>query len=201
MNAAHFERFLECEARGLRREAKEAVAAFIASFKDEREVRDWVWAALPRLETNRHARIRHELFEHLVFPVLKRGFEAGDIESTLWLGRLIQNLYQAPALYAGIGYVTDVQLLRRCHELDPSHDEARRLLLDAEIRWLDFCAHEWPGALLCGNAAADADDCAFLAAHVATLRGLDHEARFTGFLDEFERMLAEYTVRVGAREE
>jgi hypothetical protein len=75
--------------RGARTEA--GGGGFIASFRDDAEISAWVWWHLPQLRTNRHSRIRHELFERLIFPVLKRGYEAGDFESMLWLGGLIMS--------------------------------------------------------------------------------------------------------------
>lgn len=195
MNLVHYERFLDCEARGLKREAKQAVEDFIASFCDDADIQAWVWSYLPQLRTNRHSRLRHELFERLIFPVLRRGYEADDFESLLWLGRLIQNVYQTRTLHAELGWVTDAQLFRRCYAMNPASDEARMRLLDCQVNWLSFSAHEWPDVLLYGNSAASRDECDELREELAFLRGLDREARFTEFFNDFEEKLREYSVR------
>lgn len=199
MNLVHYERYLEFEARGLKRQATEAVRAFIDSF-DEGEIEGWVREHLAELQRNSHGRIRHELFEALVFPVLKRGFLADDVPSILWLGRLIQNLYQARTLHSDLGWVTDTALFRRAFELEPDNVEARSLLLESQARWLSFCVHEWPAVILYGNAAADAAQCATIREELGFLRGLDTDGQYRDFFDEVLQCLQEYEARLAASE-
>lgn len=197
MKPEYFEQYLACDARGQKSAASTAVRAFIASFESELEREHWVRANLPVLRKNRHSRIRHELFEQLVFPVLKRGAENDDVDSLLWLGKLIQNLYTSARLSAELGDPTDTSLFRRAVEISPQHVEARRLLLDAEVEWLASCMHEWP-TILMGNTAANLDGCRELHEELATLRKMDVQRAYVEFLNDFEGKLRDYEARLSA---
>lgn len=79
----HYQEFRECEKKGLKKQASKSLRTFIASFENSEDIDEWVWRYLPTLETNRHSRIRHEIFHELVYPVLKSGYENNDYSSTL----------------------------------------------------------------------------------------------------------------------
>lgn len=99
MNIEHYREFKELEEKGLKKQASKALRAFISSFENGQEKEEWVREYLPELQTNKHSRIRHEIFHELVFPILKAGYENNDFASTLWLGKLAQNFYQVRQLH------------------------------------------------------------------------------------------------------
>lgn len=74
MNIEYYNAFLEYQEKGLKKKAAACIQAFISSFESEDEIRNWVWFNLEDLVSNRHSRIRHEIFSELVYPVLKRGY-------------------------------------------------------------------------------------------------------------------------------
>ena len=146
MNIEHYAEFREFEEKGLKKQASKSLRAFISSFENNEEIKEWVWEYLPKLERNRHSRIRHEIFNELVYPILKSGYENNDFSSTLWLGKLAQNIYQAQKLHEELDWVTELGLYNKSHKLDPSSDEARLLLLKAIVGWLEYSEHEWPSS-------------------------------------------------------
>ena len=127
MNIEHYLKFKECEEKGLKKEASKSIRAFISSFDGKDEIDNWVWEYLPGLSTNRSSRIRHEIFHELVLPVLKAGYKYGDFSCTLWLGKLIQNIYQSRKTHEDLGWITEIELYNKCHKLDPGNEEARLL--------------------------------------------------------------------------
>lgn len=196
MNIEHYQAFKEFEEKGLKKQASKSVRSFISSFESEREVEDWVWKYLPMLETNRHSRIRHEIFHELVFPVLKSGYEKNDFYSTLWLGKLAQNIYQAQQIHKELGWVTELGLYNKSHELDPSNDEARLLLLKAIVAWLEYSEHEWPSGILYGNNGASIEQCDEISTEIQRVLKLDKEHRYSEFIKQYIKKLSEYRARL-----
>ncbi len=148
MNIEHYREFRDFEEKGLKKQASKSVRAFISSFQSSKDIEEWVWEYLPKIATNRHSRIRHEIFCELVFPTLRDGYKNGDFASTLWLGKLSQNLYQLQSAHEALDGVSEIELYNRCHEIDPENDEVRLLLLKSIVSWLAYAEHEWPRAYL-----------------------------------------------------
>ncbi len=71
MNIEYYKDFLQFQDKGLKKQASKSVRAFISSFKNEDDRSSWVWSNLQKLETNCQTRIRYELFNELIYPVLK----------------------------------------------------------------------------------------------------------------------------------
>lgn len=177
---------------GLKKQATESVRAFISSFVDDKEVQEWVWSHLLELKTNRHSRIRHEIFVELVYPVLKRGYQAGDFKSTLWLGKLIQNIYQISKLHEELNYITDVQLYRKCFELNSEDNEVKSLLLQNIVQWLEYCIHECPSGILYGNDGATFEQCQEIREEVKFAKKLYTYKKYSNFFSSFENKLTQY---------
>ena len=196
MNVEHYQEFKEFEEKGLKKQASKSLRSFISTFESEREIEDWVWEYLPKLETNRHSRIRHEIFHELVYPVLKNGYENNDFSSTVWLGKLAQNIYQAQQLHEELGWVTELGLFNKSHELDPSNDEARLLLLKAMVAWLEYSEHEWPSGILYGNDGATIEQCDEISTEVQLVQQLDKEHRYNEFIKQYIKKLSEYRARL-----
>lgn len=196
MNIAYYQEFKEYEEKGLKKEASKSLRSFISSFENGKEIGEWVWEYLPMLETNRHSRIRHEIFHELVYPVLKSGYESNDFSSTLWLGKLAQNIYQARQLHEELDWVTELSLYDKSYEIDPSNDEARLLLLKAVVSWLEYTEHEWPSGILYGNDGATIEQCDEISAEVQRVLKLDKEHAHSEFIKQYVKKLSEYRARL-----
>jgi hypothetical protein len=167
--------------------------AFCQSFATPEEKAQWT---RPFLEAGEYGhRIRHELYEHVVFPALLAGYENNDFWSTVWLARTTQNVYAAKALHEKIGYATQTALLRRCHELDPSNEAVRNELLDQQLAWFAYCIHEWPAGVLYGHDGATVEQCREILEEIAYTRSLDVKSRHKDLLDDVEAKTREYMNR------
>ncbi|WHI46428.1 hypothetical protein ACJJIW_20810 [Microbulbifer sp. JMSA004] len=93
-----YQLFKEYKDKGLKKKSSKSIRTFISQFENDEEINSWVWECLPKLETNRHSRIRYEIFRELVCSILKCGSKNNDFSSTLWLGKLAQIIYQAQQL-------------------------------------------------------------------------------------------------------
>ena len=159
MNIKHYYEFRGFEEKGLKTSAAKSLRAFISSFKSQQEIEEWVWEYLPKLEKNKHLRIRYELFHELIYPILKTGYQNNDFASTLWLGKLAQNIFQAQRVHEDLGWVSELGLYEKSYEINPKNDEARLLLLRAIVSWLKYSEHEWPSGILYGKDGATIGQC------------------------------------------
>jgi hypothetical protein len=191
----HYNEFLRCLDKGLKKKAKESLRNFISSFSDDNERIEWVWTYLPVLKKNNRSRVRYELFHELIFPVLKRGYYEGNFKSTLWLAKMIQNIYQAQDLHKELNYVTINQLLRKCIEIDPNSTEAKSLLLTEIVRGLEYAVHELPGRLYKMNGASLAY-CKEIEDDIELARKLDKSNRYTDFFADLTIKLNNYKERL-----
>lgn len=192
MNIESFEQYKAYEEQGLRTEAKACLHDFVSSFSDASEIEDWVWQYLPLLKENRHCRIRHEIFVELVYPTLKRGYLKQDFVSTLWLGKLVQNIYNNRAIHEELGWVTDYELYLRSYELEPNSQEAKSLLLATIVGHLKYAVHEWPAGMLWGNDGATTEQCVEFAGDLALANKLDAEQVHRAFFADFAEKLSAY---------
>lgn len=200
MNTKYYEDFVEFKRKGMKAKARESVREFIDSFSDEDEKAQWVWNTLPELPFGESHCIRHELFVHLISPVLMAGYERKDIRSILWLGKLIKNVSQIPELHERIGFKSEHELFREAYELDPENREVIELLLDSQVRRFEYCEHEWPdGMLYDGHNWATMDQCRKLRKELALARETDKEAMYSDFLDQFEDKISLYESRLEMR--
>lgn len=196
MNIEHFEQFeIELE-RGLKKNATASVNEFVDSFENNEEIKTWVWSYLPNLEKNRHSCIRHEIFISLVYPVLKKGFEAGDYNSTLWLGKLIQNVYQTKGIFEELGSIVEMGFFRKCYDIAPNIEEGNELLLNSILSWLSHCEHEWPWGILYGNDGASLEECKDIRKEAIFAQSLSSEEKEASFIDQFLVKLTEYEQRL-----
>lgn len=123
--------------------------------------------------------------------LLKNGFA-----STLWLGKLVQNIYQAQQLHEELNWVSELSLYNKSYEIDPGNDEARLLLLKALVSWLEYSEHEWPSGILYGNDGATIDQCEELNAEVQRVQKLDKEHAHSEFIKQYVKTLSEYRARL-----
>ena len=199
MNIEHYQEFRELEEKGLKKQASKALRDFISSFENGKEKEGWVWEYLPKLQANKHLRIRHEIFHELVYPTLKAGYEKSDFDSTLWLGKLAQNIYQAQQLHEELDWVSEFDLYKKCYEIDPRNDEVRLLLLKTIVSWLEYSEHEWPSGILYGNDGATIEQCDEISAEVQLVLKLDKEHIHSEFINQYVKKLSEYRTRLITR--
>ena len=192
MNIEHFYKFEEYLDKGLKKEATESIKKFIASLKNSKETADWVWKYLPKLNQNCHARVRHELFHEVIFPVLHLGYQRKQFKSTLWLGKLSQNLYQNKTLHACVDWMTELDFYREAYELAPNDNEARLLLLNAIVSRLRHSEHEWPSGILYGNHGATLEQCHGIAEDVKNVLAMDKKHQYDDFISQYNQKLRQY---------
>lgn len=196
MNIKLYQEFRVLEENGLKKQASKALRDFISSFENGKEKVEWAWEYLPTLQTNRHSRVRHEIFHEVLYPILKTGYENNDFACTLWLGKLAQNIYQAQRLHEELNWVSELSLYNKCHEIDPSNDEARLLLLKAIVSWLKYSEHEWPSGILYGNDGATIEQCDQINTEVQRVLKLDNEHIYSEFIKQYVKKLEEYRARL-----
>ncbi len=193
MDEERYEQYRTLKASGKKREAKVALDTFIDSFTSRDDKRQWVRTFLTRGDFGH--KIRHEIYERLVFPVLLEGHNRRDAWSTLWLARTYPNLHDSPSLHSHIAQKTEWQLLREAYDIEPN-DEVRACLLQTDLDWFDYCQHEWPAGILYGYDGATFAECEELLSEAAFARTLDIERKHAAFLEEFERKVKQYQQRL-----
>lgn len=193
MDLQHYHEFKRFQAQGRRDDARAPLERFIASFEPGEDRAHWVREFLEAGDYGH--KIRHELYEQLIFPVLLDGYRRRDAWSTLWLARTAQNLYTFAPLHALIGFKSEQKLLREAYQIDPK-EEIRESLLRALLRWFSYCQHEWPTGILFGGNGASAAECDRILEEVSFARALDAGAANEPFLREFEQRTREYRRRL-----
>jgi hypothetical protein len=194
MDLTHYKRFRELKDAGRGGEAEVELADFLRSFNSFEEKQSWTrWF----LETEpRGHRIRHELYEQIVFPVLLEGYRRDDPWSLRMLAATIQNLSGATRLWQQIDFVTDFTLLQQYHALCPGDDSVTNDLLSRHIDWFQFCVHEWPAGILYEMDGATLEQCQEIAEAIEFARQLDKQQIYTEFLADFSAKLAQYQGRI-----
>ncbi|MCQ4166094.1 hypothetical protein [Tahibacter harae] len=197
MEHALFEQYVTAKAQGEKRLASHLIARFIATFSTDEERETWTRWYLDSRTGDR--RIRHELFEHVIFPVLLAGYQRSDLWCLEMLDRYAQNLYRAQHLWARVGYRTDVQFAQQRLALAPHDGQARARVLQHWIGWFGHSEHEWPTGILYGMDGATEQQCAEILAQVHEVRALDQEGRYRDYLDQFEAKVRQYLQRLSDR--
>jgi hypothetical protein len=196
MNIEHYHKFLTFQESGLKKKATDSLRSFISSFESTGDINGWVWENIAELGSNPSSRVRYEIFHELVYPVLKAGYIEGEFSSTLWLAKLIQNIYQAPKTHEELDWVSEMELLRKCHELKPENDEARLLLLECIVKWLQYTEHEWPSGILYGNDGATLEQCGEITQEIELVLSLDKEYQYSEFIKQYTKKLVQYRARL-----
>ena len=197
MNTAHFETYKACLARGDRAGAKAAVREFVASFTTLEEKEGWVrWY----LENEKFGhKIRHEIYEQLVFPVLLHGYRQSDPWSLRWLARTIQNVQQAAALWSQVGWKTEWSLLRELLQLTPEDDDLRQELLLSHVRSFGYMEHEWPRGIVYGVDGPSVEECQHILDEIQDALLLDTGREHHNHILAFKAKVIEYRARLGQR--
>jgi hypothetical protein len=184
MDERYYDAYLLALSRGLKKDAAEAVSAFVASFGSDEERKAWT---LVFLKTHPFGeRIRHEIYEAIVLPVLLEGSGRDDAFSLYWLAGTKQNLRSFEDLYRRLGYPDEIDLLREAFRIAPEREEVRRALLAANIAYIsNYVWHDLEWMSRCG--AVRPADCNDMLATISFARMLDANDAFKKILDKMER--------------
>jgi hypothetical protein len=196
MKADLYEQFVSLKNLGKKAEAKVAIDTFIASFESWEEKQVWVYSFLN--SGGNGCRIRHEIYENLVYPVLLDGYLKGSVASIVWLARTASNLYTIKSPHALLKHKTDFALFKEAYELEPS-EEIGAQLLNALLDWFHFSQHEWPAGILYGMDGANMEQCEEILQEVEFARSLDIQRRYDGYFSGFEIKVHEYVKRLRER--
>jgi hypothetical protein len=195
MNIEHFNEYLKYEQMGIKTKEKECLNYFINSFENYNEKVLWTIEYLPKLKFNKNGRIRNELFEEIVFPVLLEGYNNKNIKLMLWMVKLNQNLYQNNKLWKKVNYASSLELIRECYKIEPNDNEIIDLYLEIIIDKILFRIHEWPFGILIGNTFAEKDECKKLLEEIPLLKKLDRNKKYSELIMEYENIINEYIKR------
>jgi hypothetical protein len=172
---------------GIKADAKRFVLAFIESCDDTSDMREWVYAELQNLPSL-YPRMRHEVFEALVYPILTKDMSQEDPWAFFWMGQLAQNFMSNKKLYAASKYQGSTYYFERAYELCPAEDKFRLGLLSDILSWFDYIEHEWPAGILVAK-----DDVPKLLLDIAKARELDKEQNSLARLDRLTHRINQNT--------
>lgn len=186
-----FQDYLAFERDGLRTQARDAVTRFVASLPSFEQKATWTFANLPTLARNRASRIRHELYDGIILPVLLEGYHRKDPECFYLMGMTYQNLLGYMGRNGKLDYIGHVDLLKRAYLAEPRSQKYRLALLEALLEDFSHSDHEWPSGIL-----GDAYPFDRLKQDVALANQLDEERRVSDRLAEFSHRIEEYSLRI-----
>jgi hypothetical protein len=194
MNSALYEGYLARLAEGRRKDAGLMLDAFLRSFNSSEEREQWTRTFL---KTHTYgARVRHEIYAELIFPVLLAGSKRNDAWSLYWLAGTCQNLYTARGLYEQIKFKDKTGLLKDAYAIDHNSSEVCEALLKGLLDYFCYASHEWPAGILWGNDGATLEQCNEIMFEVTLARELDRECTHALSIDEFESKVKQYKKRL-----
>jgi hypothetical protein len=196
MELEYYGQYSYFKTRGLRSEARQNLQKFIDSFTSITEKEAWTRQFLETEEYKYGYKIRHELYEGVVFPALLSGYHRQDLWSVTWLARTAQNFCQAKHLHEQIDFKLDGELLKECYLLDPNNDDVRRDLQGNLLRWFQYCIHEYPTGILYGCDGATIDECQEILSEIEFVREIDTGKTQEKFLNEVQSKVIEYATRI-----
>ncbi|MDR1338785.1 MAG: hypothetical protein LBK58_01840 [Prevotellaceae bacterium] len=192
MNTGYFDEYIHYKNTGIKSKAKELIRKFIDSFENYAEKEQWTVEYLPKLEMDSNGRIRNELFEEIIFPVLLNGYNNRNTFLMIWLAKLKQNYYQNAGVWKKMNYKTEVEIIRECYELEPDNNDVTDLFLEIMIDRMDFNMHELPEGILFGNSFATKDECKILLERIEFMNKLDRNKKYSEYLCDCREKITEY---------
>jgi hypothetical protein len=199
MNKELFDRLNTLIQQGRKKEVKPILDEFILSFKDDDEKVKWTREYLEKGEYG--DKIRHELYEKIIFPVLHKGYLQSDPWSLKWLGKTIYNIYGARKLSQLIDDKSDVQLLKEAYRLNMNDTDITSSLLSSIIRGLDFAFHEWPSGILFSSNSEPLQECDLVESEIALAQRLDIGNKYTARYEEWSGWLQEEREKIMKKNE
>ena len=193
MNKDLYEKFKQLKARHLRAEASEVMTDFLRSFASIDEKKTFTYWFFKNDFDGK--KIRRDLYEAILFPVLLEGYKNSDPWSIKSLAETEENLHESKPLWGQISYKTKLLLLRQYLSLRPSDYTARRRLLTEQINSFRYCEQEWPASIIYGQQEATETECSKISEEIKFARQLDVEKKYKSYIDEFEAKLESYKKR------
>lgn len=191
------EQFLRLEALGLKQESKQAVLAILDAVHSLDARVTWTRNNLDRLRFNGASRIRHEIYEIIVFPALKAEFDRGDPEASYLLGKYVNNLYESRPLHEQLDQRSATDFFRIAFQSAPRCVRYRRAYLSSLLGGLKYTFHEWPSGILIDHTDWHAA-LRELREELSVAVSLDSDGEFAAVLaewfkntEQYERWLAE----------
>jgi hypothetical protein len=192
MNIEYYNEYRYYKSMGIKSKTKECIEKFIHSFENYTEKESWTKEYLPKIEMDSNGRIRNELFEEIIFPVLWNGYNAKDIPSMMWLVKLEQNYYQNDRIGKKMNYKSSLKIIMECYEIDPNNSEVMEIYLEKLIERVNFSIHEWPSGVLFGMNFATKDECKILLERNELIRRLDVNRKYVEYIHDYENKTKEY---------
>ncbi|MBI1494434.1 hypothetical protein [Halocynthiibacter styelae] len=183
-----YQDYLRYNKLGLRKEAGKSVLCFLETISSFSEKEKWTRENLLTCPKNGAGRIRHEIYEGVVLPVLLKGYQSNDPEYIYLLAMSYQNLIACRDVHQRLVYVPKLELLKKAHSLAPDEQRYEKALLDELMEALWFCDHEWPAGLLGDNYPFAA-----LWNDIAMARELDKTDIYADRLNELSDRLEQYS--------
>jgi hypothetical protein len=196
MNMEYFNEYIHYKNIGIKSKAKEFIDKFVNSFENYEEQELWTIEYLPKLEMDSNGRIRNELFEEIIFPVLLNGYSKKDISLMVWLVKLNQNYYQNNRIWKKMNYKTKFEIITECYDIEPNNNEVIELYLEILIEKIDFSIHEWPFGILYGNSFATKDECKILLEKTKLIKELDRNKEYSEYINSYENKIKEYMGKI-----
>ena len=196
------ERFFNLDKAGRRKESKLALRQFVDSFRSKVERDNWARAFLEKQEFfdrfDRFGfRIRQELFDEVVWPLLNQGRQNIDPKCLFWLAALEQNLF-TPRYRDNLVELNRLRLLREAYDAEPLSPLIHRALLATLLDLFRHADHEWPSGILNGINGADINALSDYEKLIELARSLDFQRRYTAALDELANHMQLYRQRLNA---
>lgn len=165
----------EARRKGHRRETLAALGKAIEELERCPEELRRAWSER-FLSTPRSDHVYDPLFQRVLLPVLVAGVVEARPGYARWLSVLISEVSGADRLvYASPLLPEPLKNRRALLELalfhDPEDSRARRLLIEAELRGIEYSLHEVPSGVLYSNGAT-ADECALMLAELPQFEAL-----------------------------
>ncbi|MEO9684003.1 MAG: hypothetical protein ABJF86_18640 [Tateyamaria sp.] len=155
----------------------------------------WTQNNLDRLPLNRTNRIRHEIYESIVFPVLKAKFGRDEPDASYLLGKYWQNLVTMRSLSEQMNHRSATDFFRIAFELEPSSVRYRHAYLTSLINDLNFTFHEWPTGILIDHTNWQ-EDIQRLKEQLSLAGSLDKDRRFSADLADWFEVSQQYETRL-----
>ncbi|RYG61075.1 hypothetical protein EON80_24190 [bacterium] len=193
MESELYKRYALLKASGRRNEAKACLDAFLASFKTLAEKQLWVFEFLESGDFGH--KIRHEIYEELIYPVLLDGYLKQDPDSVEWLAKTTSNLHEMKSPHPSLWRKGEYTLLREAYELRP-RSELGAILLQKLLREFEYAHHEWPMGILYGSDGATKHECEEYLRDIEFARSLDTDLKHSEYLNLFEAQVREYLGRI-----
>ena len=194
MNSALYEGYLARLSEGRRKDAGLMLDAFLRSFNSSEEREQWTRTFL---KTHTYgAKVRHEVYAELIFPILFAGSKRNDAWSLYWLAGTCQNLYSAHKLYEIINFKGKTDLLKEAYAIDCNSTEVRQELLKSLLDDFAYASHEWPAGILWSVNGATLNQCTEIMSEVALARELDRDCAHALSIDDFESKVKHYKERL-----